>query len=110
MHRVLGYRVAIAIIGALIGVVLPLLVLGPFVIHDLSLVHASTHEIALASILFVLGLWFVVLSFLADGNVIETVVATFEVEAVLLIVPYLIYAMSRSVFNRIIARRGNGAL
>jgi hypothetical protein len=105
MDRVIGYRLVVFILGALIGVGIPVLVLGPFVMHDLSLSHASAHEIALASVLFFLGVWLVVLSFLAEGSVIEVVIATFEADALLLMVPYLLYVMSRSVIRRLFGRR-----
>jgi hypothetical protein len=109
MSRVLGYRIATLTIGALTGVGVPLLVLGPFVIHDLSLAHASNREIAVATAFLLLGLWFVVLAFFAEGNVIEDVVSTFSIDAAFLLLPYLIFVMSRSLFGRIIGRKGRDA-
>jgi hypothetical protein len=110
MYRVLGYRAVVFTLGALIGLGLPALVLGPFVIQNLSLSEASPRDIAVAGILLLLGVWLIVLSFFAEGSIIEVVIGTFEAEALLLMVPYLLYVMSRSVFRRVFGRRGHGAL
>ena len=102
----MGYRFLIFVAGVVLGVVIPLVVMGPYLFSHLSFDFASRMEIAIVIVLVIVGLWLVFASLLADQKEVDAIAESFQAnEGFLLIVPYLMYTTSRSLWHRL-SRRG----
>ncbi len=110
MNRTLGYRFLIFILGAILVVVIPAFLLGPYIFHGLSLEYASTKETIGSLACGLLGAWLVVVSIFAGEEFVRiTSEATQAQEAFPIVAIYLMFRGSRSIWRRRFAKGGNGA-
>lgn len=96
------YILAGMAIATAIGLVLPLLLLGPFLFDSLPLSAISFSTKAWSLLLFFFGFWLLVVTIFAKPSDLKTVLSSFEaMEAVFLFLPCILYVGTKSVWRRI---------
>jgi hypothetical protein len=95
-------RIAGMFISVLIGVSIPLFLLGPVIFHSLPLnsIGSLALSASIGSIIF--GIWLLVVSYFALPKDLENVITMFQAgDGVILLLPYMLLIGSKSILCRL---------
>lgn len=105
MTEALEFKISGIFIALLVGLGVPMFLLGPALFGGLSFKAIAAPAVWSAAVAAVFGLWLVLVCALAEDSVVKKVVEPFQgSEAVVLFLPYMLILGSRALWRRVRGR------
>ena len=107
MESNVGTRLGGIFIACLIGIGIPVFLLGPVLFERVPLSAITSLALTTAIVCGLFGVWLFLMSCLASAKDVEKVLQPFQgSEAVILFLPYMLIICSKSVWHRFFPTKG----